>query len=280
MNTTIDASEKSVLQYVDYIVHENPIIKEYCNYLYNYINPNITGFNLVFMVPPHLSGTPSSGGSFIDSVAQKHNVNNSSLKKITHVNDLYSQGTNFYLTFAAADYSPPQTQIVHAQISSRTGGVPYASDVTSSENCNVTYVDNIDCVIYLYHLIWVEYIRAIINGGYNDGGGWIPIKPASQYLNVNDSSYYGTLDYAASIYIVKYKPNMTDISYISKSIGCIPVSLPSKELIGTKATNELALIPFDYIVGGYREYVRTNGMNKWLFDEFNQQILANQPVNF
>lgn len=272
------ASTGYIIKYLEHLIHDNPILKQYHEYLFKKANPNFTGFNMVFMVPPHLSGS-ISGGSFINTFSKNYSVSSKNLQKITKVDDLYEQDSNLYLTFAAKDYSPPQTQVIHAQISPRTGGIPYASDVTSTENFNITYADNVDCLIYLYHLLWVEYIRAIVSGGFynSNNRSWTPIKPSSKYLNPSNI-YYGTLDYAASIYIVKYKPNMTDISYICKAIGCIPVSLPSKELIGSLSANEIALVPFDYIVGGYREYVMVNGINEWIYDEFKQQILASQPI--
>lgn len=246
-----------ISDYLDYILTDDPVINGYYQHLYSTFNPNITGFLFVFMLPPHLSGATQH---FKTNTQNNSNINGDLSNFTSH------QEMSSLLTYAAADHTPPQTQITSAQISPRTGGVPYATDVTSSENCSITFVDNMNCSIYLYHLVWVEYIRAISNGGYHDGTDWVPMKPSGEYLDESGTEY-GALDYATSIYVVKYKPDMRNITYIGKSIGCIPSSLPSKENIGSKTSNELAMLPFDYTIGAYREYVYGHNVNKWLFDE-------------
>lgn len=257
------------IDFLNVISHQNPIINQYREYLFKKLNPNITGFNLIFMVPPHLSGI-EAGNNFINNFANQNNLGNQNLNAL----QMYLETVPF-LTFAASDYSMPTTQVVQGQINPRTGGAPYISDVISSEACNITYVDNNQCVVYLYHLLWLEYIRAIVGGGYFDQttGNWIAIKPNNQYIDESNPNY-GTLDYACSIYVVKYMPNMNDITYIGKAIGCVPVNLPSKELLGTKSVNDLALLPFDYVSGLYREYVANNNTNYWLYDEVRRLILS------
>ena len=246
------------------------IMRAYDIYFYRDINPNITGYVLVFMIPPHLSGIEGDSG-FIEDFANRFGAQ----EALDHGYFYNHENSSNLLTFTCLEFSPPQTQVILSQISPRTGGIPYATDVTSSENCNITYVDSMNCPIYLYHLLWVEYIRAIVSGGYLRGNEVVPLKPNAQYyIDENDPNYYGTLDYAASIYIVKYMPDMETITYIGKAIGAIPVSLPSRDLIGNKTSNDLAIVPFDYIVGAYREWIHTNDTNSWICNEFSQQIMS------
>lgn len=251
--------EKKVLEdYLFNVIHQNKLMNEYHKYFFNQ-NPNITGFNFIFMIPPDLSGIKNNT-NFIKNISIEDAYGITSLSMYDFANK--------YLTFAAVDYTFPMTQVIHGQINPRLGGVPYASDVASTENCNITYVDNKDCIIYLYHLLWTEYIRAISSGGYYDqfSNSWISLQPDIKYLTPG-TPYYGTLDYACSIYVVKYVPNMNDITYIGKAIGCVPISLPSKELIGTRAVNDIAILPFDYISGAFREHISSSSINSWLFDE-------------
>lgn len=252
-------------EYVDYIISDNDVINNYYKHLYSSFNPDITGFTLVFVLPPDLSGL-AANSSFQSMVSANNNLSVDELAYfVSH------DATSKLLTYAAAEHTPPQTQVTHAQISPRTGGVPYATDVSNSENCSITFVDNINCTIYLYHLAWVEYIRAISNGGFYNNGSWEPLAPGGKYLDPSQVNF-GTLDYATSIYAVKYKPDMKTITYIGKSIGCIPSALPSKELIGVRTTNDLALLPFDYTVGAYREYVGLHDTNAWLYSELEELI--------
>ena len=259
-----------LISYTRDVLAENNVMKAYNTYFYGDTNPNITGYTLVFLLKPDLSGIANQNGE----ITNGHFMNTIASPGVEHYKyfEDYHTTSNL-LTFVALDYSPPQTQITHAQISPRTGGVPYATDVTSSENINITYIDNMNNTVYLYHLLWTEYIRAIVSGGFWNGKDFTPIKPATDYLT-EGTTKYGTLDYASSIYLVKYMPDMEKITYIGKAIGAIPVSLPSRELLGNKTTNDLAIIPFDYVCGGFREWIHTNSKNKHLYSELEQQILS------
>ena len=260
-----------LISYTKEVLESNPVMTAYNTYFYGNTNPNITGYTLVFLVPPDLSGI-NDGNNFKEVFS---NFGPSIIDSDGLTTFLNYQDSSTLLTFVALDYAPPQTQITHAQVSPRTGGIPYATDVTSTENINITYIDNMNNTVYMYHLLWAEYIRAITGGGYWDPikKDFIPIKPASDYLT-EGTEKYGTLDYAASIYIVKYMPDMEKITYIGKAIGAIPVSLPSRELIGNKTSNDLAILPYDYVCGGFREWVHTNNINNDLYIHLNTQIIS------
>jgi hypothetical protein len=241
---------------------------------HNY-NPDINGYTFLFMVPPDLSGLRIKQ-DYPNSVFRAHNsfqgINEGTL-------DLFLRNICKFVTFAAVDFSPPQEQVNTEKISTRSGAIPYATEFTTSEQLSVTYIDNTDLSIYNFHQIWMHYIWDILEG---------KIKPAPEYLDVNthlDESgwkggYYQCIDYAASIYVVKYRPDMKTITYIGKCIGVFPQSLPSKELIGTRTSNELTTIPFSYFCAAYRSEVTTQidqnnpGDNYWILKEFMKHVLT------
>ena len=101
------------------------------------------------------------------------------------------------------------------------------------------------------------------------------------------NAVYQGIDYAGAFYILKYKPDLKKVTYIGKSIGVFPQSLPSKELIGQRTSNELTTLPFNYFCAAYRaevlpetekklEKIRSVGNLKekyWIYNEFMDLIL-------
>lgn len=217
------------------------ILKYFYEQLYSQYNPDITGFTLIMMMPPDLSGyrVNKNGNNFYNQIDPTS----------------YLGEVGQFMTFAGIDFTPPQSQVNSESISSRTGAIPYATEVSESESCSVTYVDNSNLDIYMFHHLWVEYIREILEG---------VIEPASEYITPG-SPNFGAIDYAASIYVIKYRPDMRTITFVAKCMGVFPQSLPSKELIGTRTSNELTTLPFTYFCTAYRE---ATGM------EFDNWILA------
>jgi hypothetical protein len=93
------------------------------------------------------------------------------------------------------------------------------------------------------------------------------------------NGYYQAIDYAASAYIVKYRTDLRTISYIGKAIGFFPQTLPSKELLGQRTTNELTTLPFSYFCAAYRSEVTTELTDQqnfndkfWILKEFKDYI--------
>ena len=218
------------------------VLKYFYEQLYSQYSPDITGYTFVFMVPPDLSG---------------YRVNKNG-------NNLYSQvdpssymgEVGQLITFAAVDFTPPQSQVNTETISSRSGAIPYATEVSESEQCSVTYVDNSNLDVYMFHHLWIEYIREILEG---------VIEPSSEYITP-DSDNFGAIDYAGSLYVVKYRPDMKTITFVAKCMGVFPQSLPAKELIGTRTSNELATLPFTYFCTAYREATAMESGN-WIITE-------------
>jgi hypothetical protein len=220
------------------------ILRHLYKVLYNYFIPDVTGYVLIFMVLPELSGL----GNINDSI-----------------------GLRKFITFAGVDFTPPVTQISSENYSSRSGKIPFATEIVESEQCSVNYIEAMHLPIYSFHLMWAEYIRNILNG---------IVVPDSKYLDEN-SPLYGHLDYAGSFYVVKFAPDGTTPLYLSKCIGVFPQSLPSKEIIGSRTNIELTMLPLTYYCSAYRECNVFSGgllegkvLNSWVFHEWFDMIIS------
>jgi hypothetical protein len=243
---------RGISYFLDLYLADNPVLKTFYTQLYRNYTPDITGYTLAFMQAPDLSG--------FESYKQKN------------FNELTKS-----ITFLATDFTPPQTQIVNSQVAARSGALTYASDITSTETISITYLEKSPLTVYTLHLLWMEYIREILRG---------TIQPADKYLDEN-SQYFGAIDYLASFFIVKYLPDMREISYVGKCVGVYPMTLPSKQLIGSRTTNEVCVLPFEYSCIAYREYIPSNAIldtgipaqfeNKWIMDELNTVFIQNFP---
>jgi len=233
-----------IIDYIDNVFKQNEgVLKYFYKQLYKKYSPDVNGYMLIFMIPPDLSGWP-----------QEHLYRQSG--------DSYFFDTAKFITFAAIDYTPPTHQVNTEKISSRNGAIPYVTEISNTEQCTLTYIENSKIDIYHYHHMWIEYIKAVVEGY---------VEPASKYITPG-SSDFGAIDYAASIYVVKYLPDLRSIIYISKSVGVFPQTLPSKELIGQRTANELTTLPFTYFVAGFRETTWRQDSTHWLNLEFKQHI--------
>ncbi len=240
------ANPATIIDYIDSVFEKNgEVLKYFYKNLFKQYNPDINGYNLIFMMPPDLSGWNKTRGSLYSQYGT----------------DSYVHDISKFITFGAIDFTSPTQQVNTEKISSRNGAIPYVTEVSNTDQCSITYIDNSDIDIYHFHHMWIEYMRAVVDGF---------VEPADKYMDPN-SSNFGAIDYAASIYIVKYVPNLKDIRYISKSIGCFPQTLPSKELIGQRTSNELTTLPFTYFVAGYRE-ATWKEENHWLIQEFKDLV--------
>jgi len=221
--------------------------------LYRKFSPDINGYTILFFIPPDLSGYDSKYGSAL------YGVDKSS----------YMGEVGKIMSFAAIDFTPPQSAIRTESVTTRSGGIPIASEVSETDTCSITFIDNSFLDIYMFHHLWIEYIREILEGS---------LEPNPKYYNIDDSDYYGAIDYAASFYIVKYRPDMKTVSFVSKCVGVFPQSLPNKELIGTRTSNELVTLPFTYSCSGYREslHMEKEGQGSWIFDELDEVVTAFQ----
>lgn len=239
---------------------KSDVIKYFYQQLYRDFAPDINGYTLVFFIPPHLSGYDYLSSSNHYSQDDK---------------DSYMNIVGKIMTFAAIDFTPPQSQIRSENISLRSGAVPIASEVSETDTCSITFIDNRQLDIYMFHHIWIEYIREILEGTIEPNPGYYTSPEESEFSDAKE--LYSSIDYAASFYIVKYRPDMQTVTFVSKCVGVFPQSLPNKELIGSRTTNEMVTLPFTYSCSGYREALYTentaiSGTRHWLFDELDEVV--------
>jgi len=232
------------------------VLKFFYQQLYRDFAPDINGYTLVFFVPPDLSGYAIN----LSNGTNYHLYNQENPAS-------YMSTVGQIMTFAAVDFTPPQNQVRTENVSTRSGSIPIASEVSESETCSITFIDNRQLDIYMFHHLWVEYIREILEGTLEPKSVYYASEDDEDTKSFFDSDYYGAIDYAASCYIVKYRPDMKTVTFVSKCVGIFPQSLPNKELIGSRATNEIVTLPFTYSCSGYRESLYMEKNNNWIFGE-------------
>jgi hypothetical protein len=254
-----------ISHFTDLYLADNPALKYFYGQLYRNFNPDVTGYTLIFMKPPEFSSPDFANNkklktdisSIIGSILSTVGLTPQNVSTLEEFSKVYS--------FMATDFTPPVTEIQSSQVQTRTGALTYASDISSSETVSISFLESNPLTIYKFHLLWVEYIRELLKG---------TIEPDPKYYNPDDKENFGAQDYLASLYIVKYIPDMKTISYISKCIGVFPLRLPSKELIGTRATNEICVLPFEYSCIAFREYVEGLEINTWIKEELETVQMA------
>lgn len=254
-----------ISHFVDLYLADNPALKYFYSQMYRNFNPDVTGYTLLFMKPPEFSSEDYANNakiktdlsSIIGSILSTVGLTPQNISTLDEFSKVYS--------FMATDFTPPVTEVQNSQVQTRTGALTYASDISTSETVSISFLESNPLTVYKFHLLWIEYIRELLSGS---------ICPADKYLNPEDKDNFGAQDYLASLYIVKYIPDMKTISYISKCIGVYPIRLPSKELIGSRATNEICILPFEYSCIAFREYVEGLEINTWIKEEFDELQLV------
>ncbi len=208
-------------------------------------NPDISGYTFIIMQPPHLSGMPKDVQQSVDDICKN-------------------------IVFFGLEFTPPaitiNTEAVNTQASV---SMAYATTKVATGEINITYLDNSNQDINSLHNIWIEYI-------YNQL--WGDIKPDPIYIDPTNESF-GALDYATSLYVLKYDATMDGFdtlpSMVGKATGIFPLGLPVKEVLGTRATNELTMQNINYTCS-YFEVVHpksqtqvysTTADNKTIWDE-------------
>lgn len=244
--SSINQDQYTVMDYINSVYKDSEgYLRYFYKQFYKDYNPDINGFILLFMIPPDLSG----------------------FKKM--YNELYGDFSFFseiqnFFTFSAVDFTPPSVQVNSEKISSRSGGIPYATEVTNTDQCSITFIENSKIDIYHFHRVWINYIQAVLEG---------LIHPSEEYLDKSNNRLFGAIDYASSLYVVKYLPNLNKILLIGKCIGIFPQLLPGKELFGQRTSNELTTLPINYFCPLYREATwREGNVDNWIFKEFNDLV--------
>jgi len=186
--------------------------------------PDINGYVFVLMLPPDLSGLTGDG-----AVDVKKNVI-----------DLCKSSS-----FFALDFTPPAITINTESINTQASiSMPYATTKIATGEMSVSYLDDRDMNVNAMHNLWIEYL-------YNQLWGDFP--PAKKYITPGDPSF-GALDYATTMYIVKYSANVEEQSVptmIGKATGVFPLGLPTKETIGVRTSNDLVMQTINYTCAYY-----------------------------
>jgi hypothetical protein len=210
--------------------------------------PDISGYNVIFLKPPIMSGL------FWNP-----------LKTVKYFYNCLDT------VFLAQDYNPPETQILNNEIASTMNlRVPYGVGRSSGGNFTISYLENATLDVYEMHHTWFHYIEQVILG---------EVQPTELYYSDK------TLDYATCAYIIKYKPDLRSITYIGKAIGLFPVSIPTKEVVGTRNNYQTTVYTVPYICTDYQDVIlkgtgsilpisNFTGVNDWLIIDFMIDVYA------
>jgi len=172
--------------YIDQAYAENGIIRYLYRNLYRDLQPDISGYVLLFMSPPVLSGYTKLGN-------QNYDISGTSY--LTEATKLYP--------LLATNFTPPTIQLNSGTLAGSSGTQHYAQELSIADSMSVTYLDTIGLDIYQIHKSWLQYIFQVTEG---------TLEPSDEYLTG------GRIDYCASFYFVKFLPNVSSIQYIGKAM--------------------------------------------------------------
>lgn len=218
-------------------------------------HPSISGYTLIFMKAPHLSGYTEYGqGDILSDVL-----------KMT--------------CFIAIDFTPPPIQVAASELPSRSGSLPYAMEVSSTGQLSISYLDDQYEHCFGFHKVWTSYIEDVTRGAKTSDGS--KVTPAAEYYTPG-SQKFGEIDYMTSAFVVKFKPtvgtNMPgDIVYVGKATGIFPLNVPDKEVIGRRDSPELVTLTYNYPCAAYKQWAAgtPNADNdKYIQDEFLQDVAS------
>lgn len=221
-------------------------------------HPAVSGYTLVFMKPPHLSGYANLG------------------RVAVGVEDL--QDITKLITFIAVDFTPPSIQVTASELPSRSGSLPYATEVSGTGQLSISFLDDAQEHNFGFHKIWTSYIEDITRG--RTTADELDIKPDDMY-NTPEGERFGELDYATSAYVVTFKPVEgttpgDDILYIGKATGIFPINSPDKEIIGRRDSPELVTVTYNYPCANYRQWTAgaAYDYDHYLYEEFLKDIFT------
>ena len=173
-------------QYISKAYSQNGIIRYMYSKLFRDLMPDISGYTLLFMSPPVLSGYLSLGNQNYDPYSTSF---------VSETAKLYP--------LLATNFTPPTIQLNTGALAGSSGTQHYASELSITDSMSVSYIDTINLDVYAFHSSWIKYIFQVLEG---------TLEPAPEYLTNR------TIDYAASFYFVKFQPNMSQIQYVGKAI--------------------------------------------------------------
>lgn len=225
--------------YLDSIIPDDMLkeLKYFNTQLYRDYDPAISGYTLCLMVPPEFSSLPLG------------NIDNGYLNYLSKIS-----------IFNILEYTPPQISIKNSEITNSSGAIQYASEENISNDFNCTFLDNRNSDYYVFLKIWFDYMFEILMGS---------IEPNPEFLDPTNPQY-GALDYVSNFYILKYDQTMKEIKSVGKVFAAFPKTLPTKEYLGTRGTNDITLLSTDFTCTYYSEsFDKTSS----LFNEVNSLLL-------
>jgi hypothetical protein len=202
-------------------------------------HPDITGYSLIYLVPPDIPLVSDDNPLFVDG----------------------------WIPFLAIDFTPPESNLHVVEESSGGGNViPYATRVARNGSLSLTFIEDSNLRILDLHNYWVGYIDDLIKGRKD---------PPEEYMNEVDSA---ELCYATSAYIAKFKPDMRTLTYLGKAVGVFPINIPAKEVIGNRQSNELSTVTVNYTCAYYGSFIpnsigQSGEINNWIFEEFKSDLM-------
>jgi hypothetical protein len=202
-------------------------------------SPDISGYTLIFMIPPNLSSEDYKGIQ-------------EGLKD-----------TSKMFALLALDFTPPPVQVVSTSLPIRAGSLSYATEVNMSGQITITFLDTDELECFEFHKVWISYIEAVTRG---------TISPHGDYFDP-ETDRFGIVDYVTSAYVVRFKIT-GDIVYVGKATGIFPLNLPDKEVIGRRDSNELTILPINYSCVLYRQQVKgkLSKSENWILDELEKLL--------
>lgn len=218
-------------------------------------HPDISGYTLIFLQPPDLSGYKNLGI-----------LTNLDLSEFTTM-----------VCFLAVDFTPPPIQVTASELPSRSGSLPYAMEVSGTGQLSISFLDDQYGHCFGYHKTWISYIEDITRGIMTSTGQ--AISPDPTYILPPDSfgkdvesmetqnlvignDRFGQIDYMTTAYVIKFKPvqwssfqfKYEDITYVGKATGIFPINNPDKEVIGRRDSNEIVTLTYNYPCANYRAW--------------------------
>lgn len=219
-------------------------------------HPDINGYTLMFMLPPHLSGY-GYGADF-----------KSTLRSYCKM-----------VCFLGVDFTPPSIQVTASEIPTHSGAFPFGMQVNPSGQLSISFIDDSQSHLFAFHKLWVSYIEDVLRGIRSSDGK--EILPDSMYYTDTSHPSFGEIDYMASAFVVRTKPSrgldIGDINYVGKATGIFPLNIPDKETIGRRDSNEMVTLPISYGCSWYRSYsigTPNRDLDSYLLTEFYETIAS------
>lgn len=228
-------------QYIRTAWENNGLVQYLYQKLFHDLMPDISGYTLLFMVPPDLSGYRQQGNANYDISGNS-----------------FMAETCRLMPLLATNFVPPTIQLGTGSLAGSSGTQHYATKLAITDSMSVSYIDNINLDVYSFHSSWLKYVFQVLEG---------TLEPDSSYIQNR------VIDYAASFYLVKFMPNVSTIQYVGKAVGCIPREAPTQDVLGNRTSNDQTTVTFTYTVSNYYEAtIREEG--NWLFAELQDLILS------